>query len=72
MVSVYCNYGLYDEDSCACLEEGDWVSEFSYIDDDLKITLLDVYILDIKKDAVILEVDDQYIAIDVDMIDSWK
>jgi hypothetical protein len=73
MVTTYCNYGLYNEDTCESLEEGDPVSEFSYWNDGHKITLEDVMIEDIRKDEVTLKTDDwDEIIINVGDIEGWS
>lgn len=72
MIDTYCNYGLWDDDACSCLEEGDFCYKFSYWDNEKRITLENVYVMNITQYDVTVELDDSTeININVEDVDSW-
>lgn len=72
MIQSYCNYGIYNEDTSQCLEEGDSVDRLSYWDNGNKVTLEDVQIKNINKDEITVETDDcEEITIPIEEIDDW-
>lgn len=72
MVKTYCNYGIYDEDTARCAEEGDNLDRLTYWDDGRKVTLEDVHISSITADEVTIETEDfEEIRISVDDIEDW-
>lgn len=58
MIRTYCNYGIYDEDTAQCIEVGDSLDKISYFDDSKLIILEDVYVNDITKDEIELNLSD--------------
>lgn len=72
MIHSYCNYGIYNEDTSQCLEDGDSVDRLTYWDDGNKIVLEDVQVQSISKDEVTIALEDyQEITIPIEEIDSW-
>lgn len=72
-VKTYCTYGLYDEDNCNSLEEGDSCERFTYWSNEKQVTLEDIEINDIYKDRVVVELEDgEEITIQVDDIIDWE
>lgn len=50
MIHSYCNYGIYDEDTSQCLENGDSIDCLSYWDNGNRVILEDILIKDINRD----------------------
>lgn len=72
MIRSYCNYGIYNEDTSQCLEEGDSVDCLSYWDSGNRITVENVLINDISKDEITIETDDyEEITIPIEEIEDW-
>ncbi len=72
MIRSYCNYGIYNEDTSQCLEEGDSVDRLSYWDSGNRITVENVLINDISKDEITIETDDyEEITIPIEEIEDW-
>lgn len=72
MIHSYCNYGIYNEDTAQCLEEGDDVDRITYWDNEKKITLEDVQITDIREDEISIETEDyDEITIPIEEIEDW-
>jgi hypothetical protein len=74
MINTHCNYRLFNEDTYDSLEEGNYISEFSYWDDGHKITLEKIYIKNIRKDKVTLLTTDDWcgITISINDIEGWN
>jgi hypothetical protein len=73
MIGTYCNFVLYDNDNCNTLEEGDYVSEFSYWNDEQKITLKNVKIKLIRETRVTLVINDNdFITLYIGDIEGWS
>lgn len=72
MIQSYCNYGIYNEDTSQCLEEGDDVDHLSYWDNGKRVTIEDVQIKNINKDEITVEADDcEEITIPIEEIEDW-
>lgn len=72
MIQSYCNYGIYNEDTSQCLEEGDDVDRISYLDNGERVTLENVQIKDINKDEITVETEDyDEITITIEEIEDW-
>lgn len=72
MIHSYCNYGIYNEDTSQCLEEGDSVDRLSYWDNGRKVTLKDVHIQSISKEEITLALEDyEEITIPIEEIEDW-
>lgn len=72
MIHSYCNYGIYNEDTSQCLEEGDSVDRLSYWSDGEMITIEEVQIKDIDKDKITFETDGcKGITIPIEEIKDW-
>lgn len=74
MVSTYCHYGLYDEESCHTLEVGDYCDKFFYENNNGEsVTLENVKIESISKNRVIVESNNfDAVVIDVEDIIGWE
>lgn len=72
MIQSYCNYGIYNEDTSQCLEEGDDVDRISYWDNGKRVTLEDVRIKDINNDEITVETEGfDEITIPIEEIEDW-
>lgn len=72
MVKSYVIYGIYDEDTCQCLEKGDCASRLAFWKDGKKITLSDVEVVKITKDTIVFETQDfEKIEIAIEDIEDW-
>lgn len=72
MVKSYVIYGIYDEDTCQCLEKGDSTSRLTFWKDGKKITVSDVEIVKISKDKIMFETKDlKRIEIAIEDIEDW-
>lgn len=72
MIQSYYNYGIYNEDTSQCLEDGDRVDCLSYWDNGKKIILKDVQIQSIDKDEVTFSLEDyEEITIPIEEIEDW-
>ena len=72
MIKTYCNYEVFNTNTGCSLEAGDMCNEFSYLDKGKKITLNDIYILDISINDITIQLDDSKdVIIDIDNIVDW-
>lgn len=72
MTYSYCNYGIYNEDTSQCLEDGDSIDRFSYWDNGKKVILKDVQVQSIDKDEVALALENyEEISIPIEQIEDW-
>lgn len=72
MIFSYCNYGICNEDTSQCLEEGDTVDRISYFDGEKRVVLENVQIKDINDSEITIETDDyEEIAIAIEDIEEW-
>lgn len=73
-IKVYCNRGLYDDETSHCLTEGDICDSLSYWNNGVKITKNNVLIkCIINDDEIIIELDDyQELLLNVDDIIEWN
>lgn len=72
MIQSYCNYGIYNEDTSQCLEEGDRVDRISYWNDGSVVVLKDVQVQSIDKDEITLALEGyEEIAIPIEEIEDW-
>ena len=72
MIQSYCNYGIYNEDTSQCMEDGDCVDSLTYCDGEKFVTVEDVRIVKITKDKIMVETDDfEEIEISIEDIDNW-
>ncbi len=72
MIHSYCNYGIYNEDTSQCLEEGDSIDRLSYWDNGKRITLENVQIKDINKEEITIETEDyDEIIIPIEEMEDW-
>lgn len=72
MVKSYCTYGMYNEDTSECVEQGENLNMLSYWSNGYLITLEDVHVSKISKDEVTLELLDSELTINITDIEEWK
>ena len=72
MIKSYCNYGIYNEKTSQCLEEGDDVDQLTYWDDGRRVVLENVHISEITSDDITCELEDfKEITISIETIEDW-
>lgn len=72
MIQSYCTYGIFNDQTSQCLEDGDYVECLSYWDDEKKIVLKDVQVQSIDKDEVTFALEDcNEITIPIEEIVDW-
>lgn len=72
MIHSYCNYGIYNEYTSQCLEEGNSVDRISYWDNGKRVVLKDVQVQSIDKYEVTFALEDfEEITIPIEEIEDW-
>lgn len=73
MIKSYCNYGIYNDNTGECLEEGANVNQLTCWNDGQRVSLENVHIVRISRDEVTCELEDyEEITILIEDICGWE
>lgn len=72
---IYICYGIYNPETCECIQEGDRLERLTYWKDESKVTISNVTVTDIYglSNRVVLERDNlDIITLSIDEIEEWR
>lgn len=72
MIQSYCTYGIFNEQTDQCLEEGDYIDRLTYLDNGNEVILEDAIIDFISKEEIEISTEDyEGITIPIEKIVDW-